>query len=201
MTTFAVLKSDVADWLLRDDLTTVIPSFVRNAEAAIRRDIRVSNQETSASITVTNGTGSLPDGFIEAYRVTVDSTTYWHLNYLTPSYMYSSEIYNETGTAEAYTIEGSNIIIRPQASATVLMGYVKAFDALSDDTDTNWLLTNAYDVYLYGTLVQAAPYIKDDARLPMWQQMYANAVAATNKTSKFGRASGAPLRTFGTIPI
>lgn len=44
-------------------------------------------------------------------------------------------------------------------------------------TDPNWLLTAHPDVYLYGTLVESAPYLKDDARVAVWEQRYQDAVA------------------------
>lgn len=44
-------------------------------------------------------------------------------------------------------------------------------------TDPNWLLTAHPDIYLYGTLVELAPYLKDDARVPVWEQRYQDAVA------------------------
>lgn len=195
MTTYAVLKSDVADWLLRDDLTNAIPSFIRLCEANIRRDVKVRAMETSASITITSGVATLPDGFIEARRLILDNSTYWALDYLPPDVLYSTQVYIESGSAVAYTIEGDSLIFRPSASESGLLLYSKAFDALADDSDTNWLLTNAYDIYLYGTLIHTAPYLKDDARLMVWGEMYAKAVAGINKQSSLSQFAGSALKT------
>lgn len=51
MTTYATLKSDIAGWLLRDDLTAAIPSFIRLAEAAIRRDVRIRQMLKVSTLT------------------------------------------------------------------------------------------------------------------------------------------------------
>ena len=201
MTTYATLKSDCADWLNRTDLTTAIPSFVRLCEATIRRDVRVRAMDTTADITITSGAASLPTGFIEARRLILDNTTAWNLDYVTPEVLYSSEVYNESGTSVCYTIEGESLVFRPLASETAKMLYIKAFTALSGETDTNWLLTNAYDVYLYGTLLHAAPYVKEDARVATWAQLYSQAVQQVNKQDNLSRFSGSALKSMGEIPL
>ena len=200
MTTFAVLKSDVADWLLRDDLTNAIPGFIRLCEANIRRDVKVRAMETSTTITITSGTADLPDGFIEARRLILDNSTCWALDYLTPDVLYSTYVYIKSGVARYYTIEGDSLVFRPQNSESGLLLYTKAFDALSAESDTNWLLTNAYDVYLYGTLLHSAPYLKDDSRIQLWGALYEKAVASVNKQSNLSRFAGSALRTIGEVP-
>ncbi len=201
MTTYATLKSDCADWLNRTDLTSAIPSFVRLCEANIRRDVRVRAMDTAADITITNGTATMPTGFIEARRLILDNTTAWNLDYVTPEVLYSTHVYIESGVAIAYTIEGDSLVFRPAQSETAKMLYLKAFDALSADSDTNWLLTYAYDVYLYGTLLHSAPYIKEDPRVQTWAAMYQQAVAKVNKQDNLSRFSGSPLKMFGEIAL
>ena len=71
--------------------------------------------------------------------------------------------------------------------------YYKRFDTPVLDADTNWLLTNAYDVYLYGSLAHASPYIKEDERVGLWVQGYNSAVSALNKADRRSTFAGAPL--------
>jgi hypothetical protein len=182
MTTYATLKADAASWLARNDLASSIPSFITLAEAQIRRDIRVRAQETNADILM--------------------NATARELTYLPPERFYDSSIYSSSGEPSAYTLEGDNIIFAPEPSATsttnAKMLYVKAFDALSADTDTNWLLTNAYDVYLYGTLMHSAPFIGEDERLQVWAMGYNEAVRKVNRTDQLARFSGSALTITGT---
>jgi hypothetical protein len=49
---------------------------------------------------------------------------------------------------------------------------------LSSDNQTNWLTQNAPNVMLFGTLKQTAPFLKDDARLAVWSQLFDTALAA-----------------------
>ena len=73
------------------------------------------------------------------------------------------------------------------ASSSVQMTYYTVFGPLINDTDTHWLLANAYDIYLYGSLVAAEPYLRNDERVVLWQAGYADAVAAVMETEMRGR--------------
>lgn len=194
MTTYATLKSDVAGWLLRDDLTAAIPSFVRLAEAAIRRDLRIRAMLKTSTLTLTGQSTPLPSDFIEMNRVALDSTTNPAISYMPAEALYSHDSYHDSGVPTFFTIEGTNIVTAPDGTGEdLLLNYYRAFDALSDDADTNWLLTNAYDVYLYGSLAHASPYIKEDERVGIWVQGYSSAISALNKTDRRSTFAGAPL--------
>lgn len=193
MTTYALLKSDTADWLERSDLTNTIPTLIRLCEAQIRRNLRVRAMETAADITITSGSGSLPSGFLEARRFTWDESNARNIDFVSPHDFYSSAEYDQSGTPSIYTIENSTVYVRPSATGTGKLLYFKAFDALSDDSDTNWALTNAYDLYLYGTLMNAAPYLKEDSRVAVWDAGYQRALAELNRSEDRARRSG-PIR-------
>lgn len=47
-------------------------------------------------------------------------------------------------------------------------------------TDPNWLLTAHPDIYYYGALVESAPYLHDDERLPMWEALLEERIADLN---------------------
>jgi hypothetical protein len=49
---------------------------------------------------------------------------------------------------------------------------------LSSAYQTNWLTQNAPNAMLFGTLKQTAPFLKNDARLALWKQMFDEALAA-----------------------
>jgi hypothetical protein len=70
--------------------------------------------------------------------------------------------------------------------------YYKALPALSANS-TNWLLTAHPDVYLYGSLMQAAPYLKNDERLAVWGSLYTASIADLNQSSDRAEVSGGPL--------
>lgn len=193
MTTYATLKSDIAGWLLRDDLTAAIPSFVRLAEASIRRDLRIRQMLRTYTLTLSAQSQQLPEDFMEMERIILDSTV-WNLSYLPPPALFSNPAYTDGGNPMYYTIEGDYLITAPDATGSdVLLCYYKAYSSLTNDSDTNWLLTNAYDVYLYGSLSHAAPYIKEDGRVQLWNAGYSEAIAKLNKMERRSAFAGSPL--------
>ena len=193
MTTYATLKSDIAGWLLRDDLTAAIPSFVRLAEASIRRDLRIRQMLRTYTLTISAQSQQLPEDFMEMERIILDSTV-WNLSYLPPPALFSNPAYTDGGNPMYYTIEGDYLITAPDATGSdVMLCYYKAYSSLTNDSDTNWLLTNAYDVYLYGSLSHAAPYIKEDGRVQLWNAGYSEAIAKLNKMERRSAFAGSPL--------
>ena len=194
MTTYATLKSDIAGWLLRDDLTAAIPSFIRLAEASIRRDIRIRQMLRTYTLAISAQSQSLPEDFMELQRICVDSATAPELVYMPPPALYASSAYSDGGEPAFFTIEGEYLITAPDATGNdVLLSYYKAYSALTNDSDTNWLLTNAYDVYLYGSLSHASPYIKEDDRTMLWNAGYKDAVEKLNSAERRSFFAGATL--------
>ena len=148
-------------------------------------------------MTITAQTVSLPSGFIAMREFTADSTTDRPLEYQPPEVCWSNANYTCGGPSVAYTIEGTSLSVFPfTANQTVKINYWKAFDALSQDADTNWLLTNAYDVYLYGTLMEAKAFIEDDSQVQKWTAAFDTAVENLNRTGNRQR-QGPVLRRVG----
>jgi len=197
MTDFATLKSDVALYMARSDLDTTIPTFVRLCESRIRKTVRIPEMETTDDLALAAQTVALPAGFIAMRRIYSDSTTDRPLEYQPPEICWSDASFTTPGAPIAYTIEGTNLSVFPYAANYVAkINYWKAFNALSGDADTNWLLTNAYDVYLYGTLMEAKAFIEDDAQVQKWTAAFETAVTALNEAGKRQRR-GPVLRKMG----
>lgn len=51
-------------------------------------------------------------------------------------------------------------------------------EPVSTDNQTNWLTDYCPDLFLYGCLLESAPYLKDDERIAMWQERYDRALKA-----------------------
>jgi hypothetical protein len=74
------------------------------------------------------------------------------------------------------------------------MEYLEFPEALSDDNPTNWVLEAHPDLYIYGAMLQVAPFLMDDTRVPLWTQAYGEAVTAANGASNRAQSSGSALR-------
>jgi len=198
MTTHATLKTDVAGFLLRSDLSSDIATFVRLGEARIARRVRVRAQETTTSLSVTSSTTALPSDYLAMRSVTADVSYKRTLDMLTPETIREAAVWDNGGDAKAYSIEGSNIVVAPaQTNLDLDIVYFAKFAALSDDADTNWLLTNAYDVYLYAVCEAGAIWLQDEMKEAKYSALFEKAVAELEESEKRARVSGSASISMG----
>lgn len=189
ISTFAELKTAVASWLNRSDLTASIPDFVTLAEADIRRDVRVQAMESVASGSLTGETLAHPPRYIEARRLTVSGYVYAYK--LPADY---TEAVRQSSTDHIYTSIGQSLYILNGASGdSYTLTYTAGFAALSADSDTNWVLTNAPDVYLFGALRYGAIFMRDDEAMTRYLAMYLSATKRVTGDEHAAAYSGSPL--------
>jgi len=203
ISTFAELKTATANWLDRSDLTARIPEFIALAEARFNRILRIRDMETvSTAISTTAGTReySLPTGFVQMkeFHLTTDPLT--PLAYITPEMMTRIWAGSGRGKPEVFTIIADNVRLGPNPDAvyTTSMLYYKTFTALSDSATTNDMLTNNPDVYLYGTLLEAEPFIMNDQRVQLWGMAFEKAIGDIQFQDNKDRHSGSELRVMNT---
>ena len=201
--TFAELKTATANWLDRSDLTSRIPEFIVLAEARFNRVLRIRDMEVvSTSISTSAGTReySLPTRFVQMkeFHLTTDPLT--PLSYITPEMMTRMQAGSSKSKPQVFTIIADNVRLGPNPDAvyTTSMLYYQAFAALSDAATTNDMLTNNPDVYLYGTLLEAEPFIMNDERVPLWLAAFEKAVGDIQNQDNKDRHSGSQLRVMNT---
>ena len=195
---YTQLKSAVADFLNRQDLTAVIPTFVTFCEADINRKLRHRKMIARATAVLDEQYTALPDDFLEAKNIQLNSEPPVSLKYVTLEHadLLRSGIYSSAGEPKYYTLLGSSLeaVPTPDGEYTIELAYYQSFTALAEDADTNWLLTNHPDVYVYGTLVHSAPYLKDDERIAVWVGLYEKAMSDLKTESETAEFSGSALR-------
>lgn len=94
--------------------------------------------------------------------------------------------------AELATVEGDSLIVSPPQAGTIVAAWYEKFTALSADGDTDWLVTNAPQVYMRGGLMLACDYTLDDRR-GQFRAEFAGAIAALNLNDKRQRMAGSPM--------
>lgn len=190
---YTELKAAVTGWLHRD-LSTQIPDFITLAETRINRIAQVRMMENEVPLVLAAGARSiaLPTGFTSPLAVWLGST---HRDPLSPATPEELPVTGVAGSPQYWAIDGANLAFdRPaDVDRTVTLRYRGGFK-LNDAAPTNALLTKYPDLYLYGTLLQAAPWIRDNDSLPLWNEMFNQAVREINATESRARAA-APLRT------
>jgi hypothetical protein len=201
--TFAELKVASANWLDRSDLTDRIPEFISLAEARFNRVLRIRDMETvSTAISTAAGTREydLPTGFVQMKEFHLSTDPITPLAYITPEMMSRMQAGSSKSKPQVFTIIADKVRLGPNPDAvyTTSMLYYKAFTALSDSATTNDMLTNNPDVYLYGTLLEAEPFIMNDERVPLWLAAFEKAVSDIQNQDNKDRHSGSQLRVMNT---
>ena len=201
--TFAELKTAAANWLDRSDLTARIPEFITLAEARFNRILRTRDMETvSTAISTSAGTReySLPTGFVQMKEFHLSTDPLTPLAYITPEMMTRIWAGSGKGKPEVFTIIADKVRLGPNPDAvyTTSMLYYKTFTALSDSATTNDMLTNNPDVYLYGVLLEAEPFIMNDARVQIWALAFKQAIDDIQNQDNKDRHSGSQLRVMNT---
>lgn len=179
--TYDGLKIEVADWLNKTNASLIakVPTFITLAEAQMRREIKARPQVITADITLSGETYALPCGFDGMVSLRAG---YEPLIYLDPDVM-DGRGPCEGNPVSHYSISGETLYFSPVPSEeiTLRMRYRALFCPLSSSNRCNWLLDKHPDAYLYGALMQAAPYLEDDARITTWSTLFGNAIAAINQ--------------------
>ena len=200
--TYGTLQTAVANWLDRDDLTSRIPEFISLTEAIFNRTLRIRAMETIVSDNTPSGSkeDALPTGYLQMREIHLETSPIVPLSYITPEIMYRIRAGSVNGRPNSYTIMGENILFGPTPDSVYAysMTYYKALDALSDNAPTNWAILNAPDMYLYGTLLQAEPFLMNDERVPLWERGFRQAIADLQEQDNKDRHSGSEMRVMNT---
>ena len=193
ISTFSGLVSAVTEYLARDHDTTLvarIPDFITLTEAKLNRLLFVPQMEVRATALVdTSSTEpefiSLPSDFQTMRRIRLSSVTGKPpLRFVSGTQIdelrYASD--NITDQPTSYAIIGTELELfpTPNEAYTIEMTYRGKIPALTSTNEANWLLTLAPDIYLYGTLLESAPYMKEDERIQTWALGFSTALNDLN---------------------
>jgi hypothetical protein len=197
-TTYSDLKTSVANYLGRSDLTTVIPDFIRFAELRMARDLRTRQMLKSATTSTISGDGtvSLPTDFLEIRDLHVQGTPRFPITYLSPSAFTRDAPADESGKPVYYTILASDFLFAPMPDTnyTLEILYYAKPTVLSDTTSSNVFLANYPDALLYASLLEAEPYLINDARSQTWATLYDRAIKNISDADQNSEYSGVPLQ-------
>lgn len=196
ITNYSTLISTVADYLNRQDLTAQIPTFIQFAEADMNTRLRTREMIVRATTTNDDEFVRLPLDFLEGINLQI-------VGGKSPLRFITLDEADMINAAQGYTaptfyslMNGAIELVPPPATGVdveIEMVYYGKITALSDSNTTNWLLTKAPDVYLYGALTHAAPFLMDDQRISVFGSFYSQRIEALNDESQKSLHSGSPL--------
>lgn len=170
----AALEDVVADYLNRTDLDSQITDGVELCEARIRRhEAARTLTRTTLTLDSTNP-ATLPADFKYLYALYYDgdSATYGEIRIVSPKELVEYKgTYGAGGrpVMAAVLYDPLELLFAPVPASGASYTATMIYDAGMSST---YLLTHFPDLYLYGTLIEMAPFIRDDARIPMWEQRF-----------------------------
>lgn len=227
ITTYAELLTAAQNWMGRSDsnIQARIPEFITLTEGVLNygsedpqfpiKRLRCrqmeARDEASVDAEYENISNWVSD-FIELRQVKLNSDPVVYLRYLTPQEFDQRYVSSQGGNPQAFTIVGSQLRFGPTPSSAVDVEifYYQKIPALTASATTNWLLTAYPNVYLYGVLYHAAPYVKAagvgvDADLMSdtvyWYRMFAGAVNGLNTSDSMSRYGGTLTPMPGISPV
>ena len=197
LTSYSTLKTAVANYLGRSDLTSQIPDFITLAELRLSREIRTRKLLKSVTTTTTAGdsTVEIPSDFLEMRDMYLSGNPRISLTYNSPSAYTRNAQAEESGRPVVYTMLGQEFEFAPipdKAYTVELLYYFKP-TPLSDSVASNEFLANYPDALLYASLSEAEPYLMNDARIQVWASLYDRAIANINTSDQNSEFAGVPL--------
>ena len=197
LSTYSDLQTSIANYLARSDLTSQIPDFITFAENRLRRELRIRQMLKSVTTATVSGdnTVELPSDFLQVRDFVVMTNPIQPLSYSSPSALSNDPRASEVGVPLSYTILANDFQVSPAPDGvyTVRLLYFAAPAYLSSSNTSNVFLTTAPDALLYASLIEAEPYLMNDARINTWGTMYDRAISSLTKSDEEGQYSGVPL--------
>ena len=195
--TYSELKTQIANYLGRSDLTSQIPHFIEFAELRMSRDLRTRKMLKTAAATMTAGdaTVGFPSDFIGIKDIHIQGNPRQSVVYQSPSVFSNGYRADESGVPKFYTLRANEFEFAPvpDSAYTAQMTYYFKPQELSDSNQTNEFSANYPDALLYGALVEAEPYLMNDSRITVWANMYQKAVDRINESDQDSEFAAVPL--------
>ena len=208
LNTYSALKTSIANWLNRSDLTSEISGdFIVLAEKDFNSKLRIRKMiTTDSSFTIDAETKSLPTGFLQVRDFYIlNGGVKYSLNYITPAQMDQIKGGSTSGQPSSFTILGDNFRFAPSPSSsyTGVLSFYKEFDPLSDSNTSNYILSNHPAIYLYGSLYHAANFLGgvDPQRLQQWQTMYQTAMERLDRNDREDQYGNAPMQQRSDVTV
>lgn len=201
VTSYTTLQTAVGDWLARSNLTTFIPNFIQNWEEDFYREpknfgrwMEVSDDPVIASSVIT-----VPSDYLQLKYAYVSGSPSSRLDRVSLNQVYGRYPRGSgTGLPVWIAREGANFVFGPPPDSgytihRVYWGKPTNIRTSATDASAHYLIVNAADLCVYGSLIAAVPFIKDDARITVWQAMYDRALESYRRLQRDEDTSGSPI--------
>lgn len=200
ISSYTTLQTAVTDYLARSNLSTFVPNFIQNWEEDFYREpknfgrwMEVSDDPVIASSVIT-----VPTDYLALKYAYVTGSPSTRLDRVSINQLYGAYPRgSDTGVPVWIAREGSNFIFGPAPDSTytihrVYWGKPTNIRTSATDASAHYMIVNAPDVCLFGSLLQAEAFIKNDGRIGMWKTMHDNALDSYRRLQRDEDYSGSP---------
>jgi len=209
ITDYTSLRSEVQAWCGRSDSTFAarFPTFVALVEDRIylgqgqdrseplySEPVRASMMETSATVTVTAGVGTLPTRCLSVRRITRGTTDTAGLDYMAPDQLAMRLAESDTGNPGYYTVEGTSIKLAPSYTGDITVTYYQRFAPVTSDAPTGSMIEEHGQLYFAACMYEAFAFMQETDLALSWLARYRSHASGVNQTSADLRYSGRRLR-------
>jgi hypothetical protein len=194
--TYTSLVEDVMSYLERTDDATrdKVPTFIMLAESKLANEIKVLGQQQVVQGNFTQGNAVLqkPARWRKTVSMNYVDATGKRTPILLRKYEYLRNYWPDAVQENPpkfycdYDYDHWLIAPTPDDTYSFEVLYYERLQPLSSTNQTNWLTQNCPQAMLYGTLLEAMPFLKNDERMPLWQQSY-DRILASLKSEDFSR--------------
>jgi hypothetical protein len=196
----SALKAGLITWMADGNLDAdTLDRSIALAEAEMRRRLRVFDMEITQDLTIAGETLVVPSRFLAVRRAYIPG--YQALDYLTPEALVEklADHRGHTERPEAFTLEGREDLLPvmrfapvPDQTYTLRLTFL-ADPALLGDDDSNAILDNYADAYLYGALSHLGDFVRNKERLPEWQDRFAAILTDIGRADLRDKIDGSTL--------
>lgn len=193
---YSSLKTAIAKYLHRSDLTDQLGGFISLAESEMARMLRPWTLEAISTITLiaTQDTYAMPARTKEVKSVHLTGTKATELLKYSPAQINDLYAQQDAGTPRHYALEGSNIVVKPTPSeaGTLELLLIRTSAPLNDVDATNTVLQTYPDLYLFGALKYAFVYLRNTNQATLANETFMSGIEEANRESRKYKASGVP---------
>lgn len=202
ITGYATLQTEVAGWLARGDLTSAVPGLIQAWEERFLRQPRNFGRWMEASFagTIASSVLAVPSDYLGLKYAYVNASPSSRLDRVSLNQLYGTYPRGGgSGFPRFIARDLSNFVFGPSPDsdydiAGVYYAKPTVLRSFAADAAAHWLIVNAPDLALYGSLLQATPYLQNDKRIAVWQTFYNESLQDYRDLNRDEDVSGSPLQ-------
>jgi hypothetical protein len=196
--TYAELKTEIASYLNRTDLTdTQLNGFIAKAEGELNRKLKHKDQIKRSQATLDAQYTQLPGDFVGIINVDlqgVNPPVALFQQSLESLDLFRSSIGDASGQPKYFAVDGDTIEVAPTPDSVIKiqLTYYAEIPSLSSTNTENFLSRSNPDAYLYGSLKHASIFLMEDERVPLFSTLFEKTLEelrVQQQNASFGKGS------------